>query len=492
MKYLIPAAVGALIGYITNWLAIKMLFRPHNEVRVFGVRLPFTPGLIPKEKERIAQSVGSAVGTHLLSPEIVVDSLCGEKINKEISRYIEEKVIKLKESPKTVGDILRQYMHNLKNIKEDIKNMTSEYIYNLLRQDNIKEAVVSFAEKYTSKGFEYFLKGKPKITFMHVLENRVLDAVNSDEFKQGCRHKILDKINALKDNNKTFLEIVPPSIINGIKIYIYSNGDKEAKLLSDVIKNDSVRFEIKKIISQIIEQNLGKLVTMFVNPGFVSEKILSSMEKYLENPINNEKISSVFANIADSLLQSSISDIMSSIPESSRDLIADGIIDIPVNFIQNEQNRRRIIHALEKWIKENENSIQKNIINYIKHTINKISHSPETKKNIENIIEKILAAIVNLPLSSVLQRVNKNNISSFILFVHETFGDFIKSKASYIVELMNIPSMVEERINSFDAAFAEKVIIEVASKELKAITWLGALLGGIMGLLTPIMEMLYR
>ena len=43
MKIIIPVFVGAIIGYITNWLAIKMLFRPHGEKKIFGIKLPFTP-----------------------------------------------------------------------------------------------------------------------------------------------------------------------------------------------------------------------------------------------------------------------------------------------------------------------------------------------------------------------------------------------------------------------------------------------------------------
>ena len=50
MNIIIPIIVGSVIGYATNWLAIKMLFRPLREKRLLGVRLPFTPGLIPKEK----------------------------------------------------------------------------------------------------------------------------------------------------------------------------------------------------------------------------------------------------------------------------------------------------------------------------------------------------------------------------------------------------------------------------------------------------------
>ena len=65
MQYVIGVIVGAVIGYLTNWLAIKMLFRPRTEKRILGVKVPFTPGLIPKEKDRIARNVSESVGEHL-------------------------------------------------------------------------------------------------------------------------------------------------------------------------------------------------------------------------------------------------------------------------------------------------------------------------------------------------------------------------------------------------------------------------------------------
>ena len=58
---ILPIAIGALIGYCTNYIAIKMLFHPRKEMRIGSWRLPFTPGVIPKNKERIASEVGAAV-----------------------------------------------------------------------------------------------------------------------------------------------------------------------------------------------------------------------------------------------------------------------------------------------------------------------------------------------------------------------------------------------------------------------------------------------
>ncbi len=44
------AIIGAIIGSATNFLAIKMIFRPYNALYLGKWKLPFTPGLIPKRR----------------------------------------------------------------------------------------------------------------------------------------------------------------------------------------------------------------------------------------------------------------------------------------------------------------------------------------------------------------------------------------------------------------------------------------------------------
>ena len=61
--------IGAVIGYFTNFIAVKMLFRPLHEVKIANFRIPFTPGIIPKGKERLAKALGAAVGGNLLTKE---------------------------------------------------------------------------------------------------------------------------------------------------------------------------------------------------------------------------------------------------------------------------------------------------------------------------------------------------------------------------------------------------------------------------------------
>ncbi|AFY35110.1 DUF445 domain-containing protein [Calothrix sp. PCC 7507] len=67
--YVSPPILGGVIGYFTNDIAIKMLFRPYQAIYVAGRRLPFTPGLIPRNQERLAQRISNTIMGSLLTPD---------------------------------------------------------------------------------------------------------------------------------------------------------------------------------------------------------------------------------------------------------------------------------------------------------------------------------------------------------------------------------------------------------------------------------------
>lgn len=64
-----PPVVGGVIGYFTNDIAIKMLFRPYRPIYIGNRRIPFTPGLIPSNQERLAKRISDTIMGSLLTPE---------------------------------------------------------------------------------------------------------------------------------------------------------------------------------------------------------------------------------------------------------------------------------------------------------------------------------------------------------------------------------------------------------------------------------------
>ena len=84
LQWLIGPIVGAIIGLITNGIAIRMLFRPLYPVKIGKFTLPFTPGLIPKEKPRLAHSIGQVVANQLVNAEVLEKGLLNKDIDDKI------------------------------------------------------------------------------------------------------------------------------------------------------------------------------------------------------------------------------------------------------------------------------------------------------------------------------------------------------------------------------------------------------------------------
>ena len=149
-KLIAVPVIGAIIGYATNWIAVKMLFRPHKEVRVMGWKLPFTPGVIPKGQGRLARAVGRAVEEQLLTREVLEEELLSEEKMQKMKEMISDWVEIQKASEKTV-----------KKVAED-----------LISEDSVEDFIDSTEEKMTDMIFERIQEMDPG----HMIAEKVLEA----------------------------------------------------------------------------------------------------------------------------------------------------------------------------------------------------------------------------------------------------------------------------------------------------------------------------
>lgn len=87
--FIVGPVVGAVIGLVTNGIALKMIFRPLYPKYIGKWKLPFTPGLIPKERGRLAKSIGNAISVNLMSPEVLEKTLLSEEMTGKVSSVID-------------------------------------------------------------------------------------------------------------------------------------------------------------------------------------------------------------------------------------------------------------------------------------------------------------------------------------------------------------------------------------------------------------------
>ncbi len=93
LSYIFLPFISALIGWVTNWLAIRMLFRPNLPRRVLGMTVQ---GLIPAHQHEIAGKLGELVEQELLTPQDITLALEGlhleERLASQVDKLIDEKV----------------------------------------------------------------------------------------------------------------------------------------------------------------------------------------------------------------------------------------------------------------------------------------------------------------------------------------------------------------------------------------------------------------
>lgn len=140
-QLLIMIFISATIGWITNWVAIKMLFRPHKEIN-FG--LFKIQGLIPKRKAEIGSGIANIIQNELISVKDVISNIDREEFSKRLNSSIDRVLEKnLKGKVKEKFPVLQMFFSD--RMAKDVSNTIKDII--MENQEKIFEIFSNYAEE---------------------------------------------------------------------------------------------------------------------------------------------------------------------------------------------------------------------------------------------------------------------------------------------------------------------------------------------------------
>ncbi|GAA0095170.1 DUF445 family protein [Clostridium perfringens] len=495
--YIIGALIGAVIGYITNWLAIKMLFRPREAKYIFGMKLPFTPGLIPKEKSRIANKVGETVGTHLLNSDSLSKALKDDKIKAKFNEVAKEKI--------------NQVINSNSTLEEALKNTLGENYYALKGNmiDNITKTILeSIQEEEFKNKVKFYIVDSIKER-LNKNPEKIIDFINSNKFREVIINTLeeektrdiigkalLKEVKTLGKEDLTIEEVIPENIKPYIEEYVKSQKDTLVDIIKNLLRDDEVSHKIKSAIND----NIPSIVSMFLSGDVIYGKLVSLVDKSLSEEENKEYICDAALAFVHESMKKKVSDVINTVGEEKLEVISDALGDKISKKLNTEENIDSIISKLnckvssfnsyEEIIKVLFNDYENILIDNIDSMISQIVNNNQLSGEISKIIEKVFDKFLQNSLNDICY--NKQNLENSIMSILDNlYNDFVENKSAKALEIVDISSIVEEQINAFEVDYAEEIIIGIANKELKAITWLGALLGGILGILSPLLSTIY-
>lgn len=180
-EYLIPPLVGGVIGLITNYIAVKMIFVPRTEKKIFGFTVPFTPGAIPKGKKRLAKSAGKIVANQLFTKEDISDKMLTEEIEKPL---IDRMMDILSEDIRNTGEILVGNADRYDELERSFTELLTEKIIEAIKNMDVPEIIRVEGGKITKESLS---------------ASRFLSLIVSDRIVDSIMKNVSDKMEVFID-----------------------------------------------------------------------------------------------------------------------------------------------------------------------------------------------------------------------------------------------------------------------------------------------------
>lgn len=174
LKLLILSFIGCFIGWVTNFIAIRLLFRPLKPIKFpFGYKIQ---GVLPARKSELAISIGSIIENQLVTQDQILKSLINDKDINALKISIVEKVIKILKdklpgilhgfTDKTIKKQLDSFME--KDGDRYIRDILGNAITNAAQNLSISSMVAEKIEALDLISFEAMVTGVVKNELMHI------------------------------------------------------------------------------------------------------------------------------------------------------------------------------------------------------------------------------------------------------------------------------------------------------------------------------------
>lgn len=283
LKLLAAPLIGAVIGYCTNYIAVKMLFRPLKPMKIGKFTVPFTPGIIPKRKPALAQAIGNMVGKSLVGEEEIRTILTSGKMKEAVVSSITG-AIHSAVNEKSMKDIATLVMdHEAYEEKKAIAvDYVSERIVEGIQGIDIAGIIVaegSAAVKNMGGMIAMFVNESMIASFAEPIGSKVEGYIGTHG-KELIMSKVEDEVSNLE--NKPVSELVSMGNTQAISTIIGEIYEKMIdKEISQVVNafdicgivekkvNDMDVRELEQLIMSVMKNELGTIINLGALIGFV-------------------------------------------------------------------------------------------------------------------------------------------------------------------------------------------------------------------------------
>jgi uncharacterized membrane protein YheB (UPF0754 family) len=502
--------VATIHGYIAAWLAVRMLFRPHKPIKIFGVTV-WPQGMIPRHRERLAQTIGNAVGNELVSQDTVVHALFEtgffqRKVESFVSTYTDEL---LNKNYTTFLDALpRPARAPVLDALAALQLRIAEHIAGVLKSEETADAVGGFIDRRVDEILAQRLgETVGDETFEQVLgfvENRFRGVVNERGFESKVREFVSARIDELAGSRATLAEMFTPDSVAVIKERIDSQVPPIVQHLTDIATNKGTRRHIGALIKREVDdyyQQLSFFKKIFISRERIHSEVDDLVNKTLPRRVGEYLSGEAFEHQAEDFLNSTIdgvlarpvNELVGQIAPERLELIKGDIagrilalarsteLSTSVSAYATDALQRLKPHSLRALLEHARPDSAEKLKEFLARGLMNVLSRDETARTINSILATQIEKLLITPIGRVGDLVPEEKVRRASVVLTERITSAARERLPATIAEFDIGGIVREKVAGYPVKKLEELVLSVAKQHLRTIELFGLFMGFFIG-----------
>ena len=514
LPYLIPPLLGAVIGYVTNYIAIRMLFRPLRAWRIFGLRLPLTLGIIPSKRGELARNMGEMVGEHLLTVDDVGHAFGKDSIQRELRQAVTDKlgVFLDRELGPLESLIPDRFRARFRELVELVRGKVVKLVFAYLQSEAFEEKLHRYLQRQgdqlLARDLASFLTPQRYRDLQLHMDGKYAEFFQSEKVANAVGSYVEQKTEKLFSNDKPLREILPKDLVELLLAQLEKELPPLVEKFGGMLYDPQFRKRLVKKGKQAIDSfldslgGLAGLLSGFIDLNKIYDKIPDFLDKagdeianWLREAETQEQLAKLLRERVDGLLDRSLASYLEKLPYEKVVGVRQFIRDQVVETIQSRKTVDTALILTESAIDRIKDRSFDNLLRstmpeggvdkarqQLGEKLLSLLRSPEARSALETILaEQSEEWIYRKPLGLLSAKLPGDLRRELEGAICQLVEEMLKKEAPRLVETLNVKKMVEEKVNGLDILQVEGLLMGIMKEQFKYINLFGALLGFLIG-----------
>jgi uncharacterized membrane protein YheB (UPF0754 family) len=503
LRAVVTIAFGAVAGGITNAVAIWMLFHPY-EPR--GVRLLKLHGAIPKNKARLAKTIGRTVGERLLSSEDLARQLTAPGIREAFDAAVANFVTSMLESER--GSLREElppgFLKEIEDAVDGIAEAVTERVVEYVASDSFRDTAAGFLtrtrDQVSDQPIGDLLTDARREVIRDRVEKWISGAAASPELDSIIEGWLDRQLVRLASDSTPLLERLPPGLIAAVEKeiadYLPLAIDKFAGVLGDPLARKRIQSALHDLFDRFIRDLLvhERIVARLVVTERTITKVLDSFEKdgadqlarLLDQPEMRSQVARSVNDAVVNFLRRPMADHLARLGPERIEGVKKTAAEQISTVIRDPATRRYGMDKLDQALQAAEGKTWGELLRHIppEQAADWLVHTmrdPKVRTWVADGIRMAFVALLDRPIGRPANWLPDGSVTRIVSGLSPALWDWTQRQVPIVVEKVDVQTMVEEKVLGFSLERIEEIIRRTTQRELDLIVRLGYVLGAVVG-----------